>query len=74
MADKNVCPICGSDKLFYDPRRGEIVCSVCGYVIQQNIIDEGPEWRAFDPDQRAKRARTGAPMTLMIHDKGSLPI
>ncbi len=53
-------------------RGGEYYCSDCGYVIEQNVIDEGgPEWRAFDPpDQRAKRARTGAPMTLMIHDKG----
>ena len=39
-------------------------------MLEENIVDEGPEWRAFDPDQRAKRARTGAPMTLMIHDKG----
>ncbi|WP_456365900.1 transcription initiation factor IIB [Thermococcus sp.] len=70
MADKLVCPVCGSTEFFYDRSRGELVCRVCGYVIEDNIIDDGPEWRAFDPDQRAKRARTGAPMTLMIHDKG----
>ena len=34
------------------------------------MIDHGPEWRAFDSDQREKRARTGAPMTYTIHDKG----
>ncbi len=39
-------------------------------MIEDNIVDEGPEWRAFEPGQREKRARTGAPMTLMIHDKG----
>ncbi len=70
MADKRVCPVCGSTGFIYDPRRGEIVCAKCGYVLEENVVDEGPEWRAFDPDQRAKRARTGAPMTLMIHDKG----
>ncbi|WP_461864769.1 transcription initiation factor IIB [Thermococcus sp.] len=70
MVEKKVCPICGSEKLFYDPSRGELVCANCGYVLEQNAIDSGPEWRAFDADQKAKRARTGAPMTLMIHDKG----
>jgi transcription initiation factor TFIIB len=39
-------------------------------VIDDEFIDRGPEWRAFDADQRQKRARTGAPMTLTIHDKG----
>jgi transcription initiation factor TFIIB len=34
------------------------------------MIDHGPEWRAFDSEQREKRARTGAPMTYTIHDKG----
>ncbi|ASJ10161.1 transcription initiation factor IIB [Thermococcus sp. P6] len=69
MADRMVCPRCGS-KLIYDRQHGEYYCSSCGYVVRQNIVDNGPEWRAFDPNQRARRARTGAPMTLMIHDKG----
>ena len=42
----------------------------CGLVIDDEFIDRGPEWRAFDADQRMKRARSGAPMTLTIHDKG----
>lgn len=33
-------------------------------------IDQGPEWRAFDHEQRDKRARTGAPSTYTISDKG----
>jgi len=70
LAEKRVCPVCGSTEFFYDRSRGELVCKVCGYVIEDNIVDEGPEWRAFEPGQREKRARTGAPMTLMIHDKG----
>jgi len=48
----------------------EVVCMACGYVIQEKIADTRPEWRAFDDEQRAKRARTGAPMTYTIHDKG----
>jgi len=68
--DFKKCPICGSVRLIYDPERGEIVCTTCGYVVARNIIDSGPEWRAFDADQRARRGRVGAPMTMMIHDKG----
>jgi len=48
----------------------EVVCMACGYVVQEKIADTRPEWRAFDDEQRAKRARTGAPMTYTIHDKG----
>jgi len=42
----------------------------CGYVVAAKLADRGPEWRAFDDEQRAKRARTGAPLTYTIHDKG----
>ncbi len=42
----------------------------CGFVVTDKIADSRPEWRAFDDEQRAKRARTGAPMTFTIHDKG----
>ena len=46
------------------------MCRNCGLVLDEDIIDHGPEWRAFDSEQREKRARTGAPMTYTIHDKG----
>jgi transcription initiation factor TFIIB len=42
----------------------------CGFVVAAKIADRGPEWRAFDAEQRAKRARVGAPLTFTIHDKG----
>src|SRR5437899_12844700 len=48
----------------------EVVCMACGYVVQEKIADTRPAWRALDDEQRAKRARTGAPMTYTIHDKG----
>ncbi len=64
------CPECGSRHLIKDYSRAELVCEDCGLVIDEAFIDHGPEWRAFDSDQREKRARTGAPMTYTIHDKG----
>jgi len=64
------CPECGSNNLIRDYQRGEVVCEECGLVVQENLIDHGPEWRAFDSEQRQKRARTGAPMKYTLHDKG----
>lgn len=64
------CPECGSMHLSRDYNRGEFVCERCGLVLDDQMIDQGPEWRAFDSEQGEKRGRTGAPMTLTIHDKG----
>jgi len=64
------CPECGSNHLSKDYSRAELVCRNCGLVLDENMIDHGPEWRAFDSEQREKRARTGAPMSYTIHDKG----
>jgi len=64
------CPECGSTRLMRDYECAEIVCMDCGFVIAAKLADRGPEWRAFDDEQRAKRARVGAPLTYTIHDKG----
>jgi len=66
----NACPECGSDRLVRDYEVGEIVCMSCGVVVATKLTDRGPEWRAFDDEQRSKRTRVGAPMTYTIHDKG----
>ncbi|GBE17424.1 transcription initiation factor IIB [archaeon BMS3Abin16] len=66
----DVCPECSSTSVSRDYERAEIICNSCGLVIDEKIVDGGPEWRAFDQEQRNKRARTGAPMTYTIHDKG----
>jgi transcription initiation factor TFIIB len=39
-------------------------------VVSSTILDQGPEWRAFNQEQREKRVRVGAPLTWTIHDKG----
>ncbi|VVB66334.1 Transcription initiation factor IIB [Candidatus Gugararchaeum adminiculabundum] len=64
------CPECGSLKLIRDYEKGEVACSQCGLVVAENIADEGPEWRAFDSEQREKRARGGAPIKYMRPNKG----
>ena len=64
------CPECGSTRLMRDYDCAEIVCMDCGFVIATKLADRGPEWRAFNKEQRAKRTRVGAPLTYTIHDKG----
>ncbi len=67
---ENRCPECKSKKLSRDYERGELVCNDCGLIVAENITDSGPEWRAFDAEQKAKRARGGAPIKYMRPNKG----
>ncbi|TXT59322.1 MAG: Transcription initiation factor IIB [Promethearchaeota archaeon] len=69
ISEKNTCSECG-ENVFYDENRGVVVCENCGLVHSENHIDRGPEWRAFDAEQKKSRSRTGPPNTYMIHDKG----
>ena len=64
-----VCPECGG-RLESDTERGETVCSECGLVVEEDEIDRGPEWRAFDSAEKDSKSRVGAPTTKMMHDKG----
>ncbi len=65
----NRCVDCGG-WLVQDFGRGEVHCGTCGIVVEDQIIDSGPDWRAFDSEQRASKERTGAPLSLMQHDLG----
>ena len=64
------CTECESEHLVRDYQRGELTCRTCGLVIDENQIDQGPEWRAFDAEQNERRARGGSPMNPLVHDKG----
>ena len=65
------CPDCKNElNIIQDYERGEIICGNCGIVINEKIIDQGPEWRAFNTLEIEKRSRVGAPTSYSIHDKG----
>jgi len=66
---EQVCPECSGD-LVADGERGETVCEECGLVVEEDEIDPGPEWRAFDAKEKDEKSRVGAPTTNMMHDKG----
>lgn len=64
------CPRCGSTELVCDPNSGEKVCSSCGLVMSEVVVDRGAEWRAFTLEERETKKRTGAPMSYTNYDKG----
>ncbi|GGN17099.1 transcription initiation factor IIB [Halarchaeum nitratireducens] len=64
-----VCPECGGN-LVVDESHGETVCEECGLVVDEDEIDRGPEWRAFNSQEKDQKSRVGAPTTNMMHDKG----
>jgi len=68
MVDK--CPECGGTNLISDPDTGEVICGNCGLVIQEAIMDKGPEWRAFTQEEKESRSRVGIPTSFSVHDKG----
>ena len=65
-----VCPECKGKHIIRDPYRGELVCADCGLVIDEDIIDYGPDWRSFDKEEYNKKAHTGSPISHLIHDGG----
>ena len=64
------CPECSSENLVKSSDRGELVCEGCGLVVEEETIDPGPEWRAFNHEERQEKSRVGAPTTQTMHDKG----
>jgi len=64
------CPECGSDEIVTDADQGELVCDDCGLVLDEQQIDRGPEWRAFNHSERQSKSRVGAPITETMHDRG----
>jgi transcription initiation factor TFIIB len=64
------CPECKGKRIVRDYEKGELLCAGCGLIITENIQDMGPEWRAFDTEQKEKKARGGAPIKFMRPNKG----
>jgi transcription initiation factor TFIIB len=57
------CPACGGP-IITDLQRGEVVCTQCGLVISEAVVDVGPEWRVYN-ERDMKRVRA-APMGPIV--------
>jgi transcription initiation factor TFIIB len=65
-----ICPECASKNLVHDYDSGETICGDCGLVLYEQMLDKGPEWRAFTQQEKTSRSRVGMPTSYSIHDKG----
>jgi len=70
QVQRGQCPQCGSPELVRDEEMGEIVCSKCGLVILDDMLDRNPEWRVFTLDEKRSRRRVGTPTDYSHFDKG----
>jgi transcription initiation factor TFIIB len=64
------CAECGGSRLIQDLETGETICPTCGIVLSSTLINHGPEWRAFEPEEKENMPRVGAPTSWILHDKG----
>lgn len=67
--DREKCP---PEYIVYDEERGEYICTLTGEVVEDTVIDTGPEWRAYTPEEKTKRSRVGSPLTHTLPDYGVL--
>ena len=66
---KNTCPECDS-AIVQDILKGEFICSICGYVVQDNIEDFGQDSFISDPTSRFKNTRASGVNSISYHDFG----
>ncbi len=64
--EKEKCP----SEIIYDEERGQYICRATGEVIDDVVIDQGPEWRAYTPEERTRRSRIGSPLSPALPDRG----
>lgn len=69
LPDSPRCPECGAPNVVLNEGK-EVYCSACGLVLLDAFLDGGPEWRAFNAEQRESRSRGGPPSTFNLTDKG----
>lgn len=69
VREREGCPEC-SGRIVNSSEAGETVCAECGLVVDEQEIDTGPEWRAYDQAERDSKSRVGAPTTPLMHDEG----
>ena len=54
---------CPPEYIVYDPERGVRVCTLNGQIIEDVVIDERVDYRAYDEEERRRRARVGGPLS-----------
>jgi transcription initiation factor TFIIB len=58
------------ENVVYDPLYGVRVCADTGEVLEENMLDERVDWRAYTPEEAVERARAGPPLRYSLADMG----
>ncbi|VFJ15461.1 transcription initiation factor IIB [Candidatus Nitrosocosmicus franklandus] len=66
---RNTCPECDS-AIIQDIVKGEFICSICGYVLQDNLEDFGQDSFSNDSSNRTKNIRASGVNSISYHDFG----
>lgn len=69
VLEKQNCPECKST-LVDDIQNGEIICSGCGVVVDEQMADFGPETTSSNYEDKMKLARATGQTTYSQHDLG----
>lgn len=69
ILEKQNCPECQST-LVDDMQNGETICSGCGVVVVDQIVDYGPETISSNLEDKMKLARATGQTTYSQHDLG----
>jgi transcription initiation factor TFIIB len=65
------CPQCNlNNTIIAEPKSGDVVCSNCGMVIPDNLLEMEPEWQKVAINEAEIKARTGSQSSLASHDMG----
>jgi len=61
------CPDHPEACLIEDPRAGDVICTECGLVIGERLVDVGTEWRNFSDDNgRSDQNRVGTAENMLF--------
>ena len=59
--------------VIYDSKRGEIIDSSSGLVLEDHVIDYGPEWRSYKPQLRRSEPLRHSKPRYLAELKGFVP-
>ncbi len=67
MSARVECPSHPHAHLIEDYRAGDMICSECGLVVGDRVIDVGSEWRTFSNEKGGEdRSRVGGPENALL--------
>lgn len=64
-----LCPSCASRSVFYDESRGEFVCTRCGLVVYDRVLEAGPPYFSRQVEGTTSIDSTSG-TDLTVHDMG----